>query len=158
MPVEAAGPVDEAAGAAPGADEEVLRAGLDAVGASAAVPDAEATAEAEAAAVAAAGNGGGNGADVPVEVLAARIAAEDDEVTGAEAVRRAAAHAAAGGEVEGGPWGRWKQRTPRGAPLFPLGVLYGRDMVRERDRAAVAGLLPESRDHFGLDTGGVRHG
>ena len=155
MPVEPAGPVDEAAGAAPGADEEVLRAGLDAVGASAAVPDAEATAEAEAAAVAAAGNGGGNGADVPVEVLAARIAAEDDEVTGAEAVRRAAAHAADGGEVEGGPWARWKQRTTQGAPLFPLGVLFGLNMVDELDRAAFGVLLPEIRDHFGLDTGGV---
>ena len=152
MPVDPAGPVDEAA--APGADDAVLRAGLDALGAGAAVPDAETDAEAEAVAEVAAGNGERDQV-ARVDDVAARVAAEADEVTGAEAVRRAAAQAADRVEAEGGPWARWKQRTTHGAPLFPLGVLFGLNMVDELDRAAFGVLLPEIRDHFGLDTSGV---
>ena len=54
-----------------------------------------------------------------------------------------------------GPWSRWKQRTTGGAPLYPLGVLFGLNMVDELDRTAFAVLLPEIRDHFGLDTNGI---
>jgi ABC-type branched-subunit amino acid transport system ATPase component/MFS family permease len=42
-----------------------------------------------------------------------------------------------------------------GAPLFPLGVLFGLNMVDELDQAAFGILLPEIRDHFGLDTEGI---
>jgi ABC-type branched-subunit amino acid transport system ATPase component/MFS family permease len=54
-----------------------------------------------------------------------------------------------------GPWSRWKQRTTGGAPLYPLGVLFGLNMVDELDRTAFGVLLPEIRDHFGLDTNGI---
>jgi branched-chain amino acid transport system ATP-binding protein len=54
-----------------------------------------------------------------------------------------------------GPWSRWKRRTTGGAPLYPLGVLFGLNMVDELDRTAFAVLLPEIRDHFGLDTNGI---
>jgi branched-chain amino acid transport system ATP-binding protein len=54
-----------------------------------------------------------------------------------------------------GWWSRWKERTTQGAPLFPLGVLFGLNMVDELDRTAVGVLLPEIRDHFGLDTSGI---
>jgi ABC-type branched-subunit amino acid transport system ATPase component/predicted MFS family arabinose efflux permease len=39
--------------------------------------------------------------------------------------------------------------------MFPLGVLFGLNMVDEFDRTAFGVLLPEIRDHFGLDMGGV---
>jgi ABC-type branched-subunit amino acid transport system ATPase component/MFS family permease len=54
-----------------------------------------------------------------------------------------------------GAWSRWKLRTTGGAPLFPLGVLFGLNMVDELDRTAFGVLLPEIRDHFGLDTEGI---
>ncbi len=37
-----------------------------------------------------------------------------------------------------------------GAPVFPLGVLFGLNAVDELDRAAFAVLLPDIRDHFGM--------
>ncbi|HZA84864.1 MAG TPA: MFS transporter, partial [Actinomycetes bacterium] len=52
-------------------------------------------------------------------------------------------------------WGRWKERTTDGTPLYPLGVLFGLNMVDELDRTAFGVLLPEIRDHFGLDTEGI---
>jgi ABC-type branched-subunit amino acid transport system ATPase component/MFS family permease len=55
----------------------------------------------------------------------------------------------------GGWWSRWTRRTTGGAPLFPLGVLFGLNMVDELDRTAFGVLLPEIRDHFGLDTNGI---
>ena len=55
----------------------------------------------------------------------------------------------------GGPWARWKQRTTQGAPFYPLGVLFGLNMVDELDRTAFGVLLPEIRDHFGLDNSGI---
>ena len=55
----------------------------------------------------------------------------------------------------GGWWSRWTQRTTGGAPLYPLGVLFGLNMVDELDRTAFGVLLPEIRDHFGLDTNGI---
>jgi len=58
-------------------------------------------------------------------------------------------------EVTGGPWSRWKQRTTQGAPIYPLGVLFGLNMVDELDRTAFGVLLPEIRDHFGLNTSGI---
>ncbi|HEX6166312.1 MAG TPA: MFS transporter [Acidimicrobiales bacterium] len=74
----------------------------------------------------------------------------------------ATATAAAGEDGEGAPghlrrgwWSRWKHDTTKGAPLFPLGVLFGLNMVDELDRAAFGVLLPEIRDHFGLDTNGI---
>jgi ABC-type branched-subunit amino acid transport system ATPase component/MFS family permease len=54
-----------------------------------------------------------------------------------------------------GWWPRWKLRTTGGAPLYPLGVLFGLNMVDELDRTAFGVLLPEIRDHFGLDTNGI---
>lgn len=50
---------------------------------------------------------------------------------------------------------RWKTQTTAGAPMFPLGVLFGLNMVVELDRTAFGVLLPEIRDHFALDTGGI---
>ncbi|HET6771719.1 MAG TPA: MFS transporter [Acidimicrobiales bacterium] len=74
----------------------------------------------------------------------------------------ATATAAAGEDGEGAPghlrrgwWSRWKYDTTKGAPLFPLGVLFGLNMVDELDRTAFGVLLPEIRDHFGLDTNGI---
>jgi ABC-type branched-subunit amino acid transport system ATPase component/MFS family permease len=74
----------------------------------------------------------------------------------------ATATAAAGEDGEGaaghlrrGWWSRWKYDITKGAPLFPLGVLFGLNMVDELDRAAFGVLLPEIRDHFGLDTNGI---
>jgi ABC-type branched-subunit amino acid transport system ATPase component/MFS family permease len=55
----------------------------------------------------------------------------------------------------GGWWSRWTQRTTGGAPLYPLGVLFGLNMVDELDRTAFGVLLPEIRDHFGLDINGI---
>jgi branched-chain amino acid transport system ATP-binding protein len=39
----------------------------------------------------------------------------------------------------------------RGAPVLPLVVLFGLNAVDELDRTAFAVLLPDIRDHFGLD-------
>jgi ABC-type branched-subunit amino acid transport system ATPase component/MFS family permease len=52
-------------------------------------------------------------------------------------------------------WAALRARVTGGAPLFPLGVLFGLNMVDELDQAAFGLLLPEIRDHFGLDTGGI---
>jgi ABC-type branched-subunit amino acid transport system ATPase component/MFS family permease len=65
------------------------------------------------------------------------------------------ADAAAADARREGRWSRWKGRTTGGAPLFPLGVLFGLNMVDELDRTAFGVLLPEIRDHFGLDTNGI---
>lgn len=42
-----------------------------------------------------------------------------------------------------------------GLPFFPLAVLFGLNAVDELDRTAYAILLPEIRDHFGLDNEGI---
>ena len=60
-----------------------------------------------------------------------------------------------GHRPEAGWWSRWRLRTTGGAPLFPLGVLFGLNMADELDRTAFGVLLPEIRDHFGLDTNGI---
>ncbi|MGH9211071.1 MAG: MFS transporter [Acidimicrobiales bacterium] len=52
-------------------------------------------------------------------------------------------------------WATWKQATTGGAPLYPLGVLFGLNMVDELDRAALGVLLPEIRDHFNASTSGI---
>ncbi len=57
--------------------------------------------------------------------------------------------------VAGGWWSRWQHKTTGGAPMYPLGVLFGLNMVDELDRTAFGVLLPEIRDHFGLDTNGI---
>jgi ABC-type branched-subunit amino acid transport system ATPase component/MFS family permease len=113
---------------------------------------------------------GAAGVAAPVaDPLLAEEAAEDAEdaggATGARdsrttedavgAVNAAVAGASRKQEVTGGPWARWKQRTTQGAPIFPLGVLFGLNMVDELDRTAFGVLLPEIRDHFGLDTSGI---
>ena len=69
--------------------------------------------------------------------------------------RQGPAATADGGAAHGGPWARWKQRTTQGAPCYPLGVLFGLNMVDELDRTAFGVLLPEIRDHFGLDNNGI---
>src|SRR3954451_13588349 len=38
-----------------------------------------------------------------------------------------------------------------GLPTFPLAVLFGLNAVDELDRTAFAVLLPDIRDHFGLE-------
>jgi branched-chain amino acid transport system ATP-binding protein len=95
--------------------------------------------------------------DAVVDAIAIDTPAPDLVV--AEAVAEAAAEAPAaadaGGEVRGGPWARWKQKTTLGAPFYPLAVLFGLNMVDELDRTAFGVLLPEIRDHFGLDTSGI---
>ena len=113
---------------------------------------------------------GAAGVAAPVfDPLVAEEAAEDAEgAQGADgardrrttddavgAVNAAVAGAGRQREVTGGPWARWKQRTTQGAPIFPLGVLFGLNMVDELDRTAFGVLLPEIRDHFGLDTSGI---
>src|SRR4029450_1707940 len=50
---------------------------------------------------------------------------------------------------------RAPRRPTGGAPLFPLAVLFGLNMADELDRTAFGVLLPEIRDHFGLDTNGI---
>ncbi|HEX2038674.1 MAG TPA: MFS transporter [Acidimicrobiales bacterium] len=42
-----------------------------------------------------------------------------------------------------------------GAPLFPLFLLFGLNVADELDRTAFAVLIPEIRDHFGLDNTGI---
>jgi len=84
----------------------------------------------------------------------------DDDAQAESAVATATAAAGANGAAgadgpEGNWWARWKQRTTLGAPIFPLGVLFGLNMVDELDRTAFGVLLPEIRDHFGLDTEGI---
>jgi ABC-type branched-subunit amino acid transport system ATPase component/MFS family permease len=60
-----------------------------------------------------------------------------------------------GAEVPKGWWARWKHQTTGGLPFFPLGVLFGLNMVDELDRTALGVLLPEIRDHFGVSTSGI---
>ncbi|MFM7872809.1 MAG: hypothetical protein ACKPBG_14185, partial [Actinomycetota bacterium] len=43
------------------------------------------------------------------------------------------------------------RRACGGEAAFPLVVLFGLNAVDELDRAAFGILLPEIRDHFGLD-------
>ena len=46
---------------------------------------------------------------------------------------------------------RWRPSAITiGAPVLPLGVLFGLNAVDELDRTAFAVLLPDIRDHFGL--------
>jgi branched-chain amino acid transport system ATP-binding protein len=52
-------------------------------------------------------------------------------------------------------WQEWKRKTTGGAPLFPLFVLFGLNMVDELDRTAFGVLTPNIRDHFGLSLGGI---
>jgi branched-chain amino acid transport system ATP-binding protein len=92
----------------------------------------------------------------PLDAIGGGDAGED----AAAIVRDLAAKAVAGPEdggveLTGGPWSRWKQRTTQGAPFYPLGVLFGLNMVDELDRTAFGVLLPEIRDHFGLDNNGI---
>jgi branched-chain amino acid transport system ATP-binding protein len=98
--------------------------------------------------------------ETPRDVTPTVTAAESDDDRALAAV--ATATAAAGEDGEGAPghlrrgwWSRWKYDTTKGAPLFPLGVLFGLNMVDELDRSAFGVLLPEIRDHFGLDTNGI---
>ncbi|HEX6418699.1 MAG TPA: MFS transporter, partial [Acidimicrobiales bacterium] len=88
------------------------------------------------------------------------VAAEADEAAAAAAARAGAEPWARGDGAAalapaGGWWARWKQRTTQGAPIYPLGVLFGLNMVDELDRTAFGILLPEIRDHFGLDNNGI---
>ena len=48
---------------------------------------------------------------------------------------------------------RYLRDASLGYPLFPLVTLFGLNAVDELDRAAFGILLPEIRDHFGLDLG-----
>jgi ABC-type branched-subunit amino acid transport system ATPase component/MFS family permease len=84
-----------------------------------------------------------------------RLAIVDPGGDGAEPATLGDGATPDGDRPEEGPWSRWKQRTTGGAPLFPLGVLFGLNMADELDRTAFGVLLPEIRDHFGLDTNGI---
>jgi MFS family permease len=82
----------------------------------------------------------------------------DNEALAAVAAATSAAGSDGGDQashLRRGWWSRWKYDTTKGAPLFPLGVLFGLNMVDELDRTAFGVLLPEIRDHFGLDTNGI---
>ena len=48
-----------------------------------------------------------------------------------------------------------RERITGGAPLLPLGVLFGLNAVDELDRTAFAILTPEIRDAFSLDNEGI---
>jgi hypothetical protein len=120
----------------PGADEAVLDATLGALGSDASVADVIVAGEVAADAAA-------------VETVAAPAGdADTDHVHHAVQVGAAA-------EPAGGWWSRWKYRTTQGAPIYPLGVLFGLNMVDELDRTAFGVLLPEIRDHYGLDNNGI---
>jgi ABC-type branched-subunit amino acid transport system ATPase component/MFS family permease len=140
----------------PGDDEAPFDAALDAIGVSAPVADPlvveEAVAELdEAARLARSGRragGADDGTDEGVAALYAKLretapGGHDRDADAGGAGRRA------------GPWARWKERTTQGAPFFPLGILFGLNAVDELDRTAFGVLLPEIRDHFGLDTSGI---
>jgi ABC-type branched-subunit amino acid transport system ATPase component/MFS family permease len=50
---------------------------------------------------------------------------------------------------------RLRQRLTLGAPLLPLGILFGLNAVDELDRTAFGVLIPEIRDAFHLGTDGI---
>jgi len=55
---------------------------------------------------------------------------------------------------------RTEEKTGRSAWLgtagwYPLLILFGLNMTDELDRSAFSVLLPEIRDHFGLDNSGI---
>src|SRR5262245_33534268 len=50
---------------------------------------------------------------------------------------------------------RWLYQVTGGLPILPLAVLFGLNMADELDRTAFGVLLPEIRNSFGLDTGGI---
>ena len=108
---------------------------------------------------------GALGSDVPVTdvIVAGEVAADAAAVEtvaepagdGDAAHVQGAVSATTEVDASGGWWTRWKHRTTQGAPIFPLGVLFGLNMVDELDRSAFGVLLPEIRDHFGLDDNGI---
>src|SRR5688572_22839517 len=61
----------------------------------------------------------------------------------------------AGEELASGPPSRLKG-LGAGAPLFPLLILFGLNLVDEFDRAAFSALLPEIRDAFDLSDAGIQ--
>jgi len=58
-------------------------------------------------------------------------------------------------DAEAGAAGWLRARLTGGAPLLPLVVLCGLNVADELDRSAFAVLLPDIRDHFGLDNSGI---
>ena len=52
-------------------------------------------------------------------------------------------------------WREWFKGIGGGQPLYPLVVLFGINCVDELDRRGFDVLLPDIRDHFGLDTRGI---
>ncbi|MDD9369126.1 MAG: MFS transporter, partial [Acidimicrobiales bacterium] len=120
----------------PGADEAVLDATLGALGSDVPVTDVIVAGEvaADAAAVETVAEPAGDGDAAHVQ----------DAVSATTEI-----------DASGGWWARWKHRTTQGAPIYPLGVLFGLNMVDELDRSAFGVLLPEIRDHFGLDDNGI---
>ena len=120
--------------ATPGADEAPLDAALDAVGVNAPVADPVVAGE------------------VASEAAAGAVDTADEDTA---RVHDAVSASAAAPEATGGWWSRWKHRTTQGAPIYPLGVLFGLNMVDELDRTAFGVLLPEIRDHYGLDNNGI---
>jgi ABC-type branched-subunit amino acid transport system ATPase component/MFS family permease len=132
-------PDDMAGKHAPGPDDAPFEAALGAIGVNAPVADPLVAVEAEEEAAEVAASASANGSDGS----AGGVEAEAGAVGAPAQARRP------------GPWARWKQNTTQGAPIFPLGVLFGLNMVDELDRTAFGVLLPEIRDHFGLDTSGI---
>jgi ABC-type branched-subunit amino acid transport system ATPase component/predicted MFS family arabinose efflux permease len=57
-------------------------------------------------------------------------------------------------EDAAGPTG-FVARITGGSPLTPLAVLFGLNVADELDRSAFAVLLPDIRDHFGLNNSGI---
>jgi branched-chain amino acid transport system ATP-binding protein len=105
-------------------------------------------------------------AEAQARALAAAAEAEAAEVIASEArfasTMADAAAAAPTGDADdlqkggfAGRWERWKVGVTGGMPLYPLAVLFGLNMVDELDRTALGVLLPNIRDHFGLNTSGI---
>jgi branched-chain amino acid transport system ATP-binding protein len=135
----------------PGEDEAPLDAALDAIGVSA--PMVDPLVADEAARLAGLGRRpSDDGADEGVDALFAKLREAAPDGARADGT---GGDGAGDGRPRGGPWARWKQRTTHGAPFFPLGVLFGLNMVDELDRTAFGVLLPEIRDAFGLDNNGI---
>ncbi|HKA82653.1 MAG TPA: hypothetical protein VKD21_02235, partial [Acidimicrobiales bacterium] len=58
-----------------------------------------------------------------------RLTIDDPGGNGADALTTHDAASTDGDGPDAGRWARWKRRTTGGAPLFPLGVLFGLNMA-----------------------------
>ncbi|MDZ7679757.1 MAG: MFS transporter [Acidimicrobiales bacterium] len=81
---------------------------------------------------------------------------QGDEPEGPASRRRKATESGAGTRPLSERLRDWKpSNITQGAPVFPLFVLFGLNVVDELDREAFNVLLPNIRDHFGLGITGI---